>query len=187
MQPAADELGLAVRSVDRLREEPELVAQRRVVGTHGRLEVLGEHLELEPAIAADEAEAASLPFGRGDGGRPVDLDAERSRRHGEALAARDERDGHALEPRRPLLEQPLRVGRSEAADVDAGDPGAARELLRRAGEDEAERDSDEQDDTAEGQQAGPEASARRGTAAGLKSRRGGSHCPGHGSAGPVGR
>ena len=178
---------LAVRGVDRLREEPELVGQRRVVGAHGRLEVFREHLELQPAVAADEAEAASLPLGRGDGGGPVDLDAERLRRHGEVLAARDERDGHALEPRRALLEQPLRVGGCEAADVDAGDPGAARELLGRAGEDEAERDPDEHDHASEGEQAGPEASARRGTAAGLKSRRGGSHCPGHGSAGPVGR
>ena len=72
--------------------------------------------------------------------------------------------GHAREPRRALLEQPLRVGGRQAADVDAGDPGAARELLGRAGEDEAERDPDEHDDAAEARAGGSrgERAPRRG-------------------------
>jgi len=94
VQAAANELRLLVAGVDCAPKKSELVRECRVVRADGRDEILREEFELEPAVAADDPEAAALPLGRRDRLVPVDLDAERPRRQREAVRPEDERDGH---------------------------------------------------------------------------------------------
>ena len=182
MQAAADEPRLLVRGVDRLPEEAQLVGERRVVRADGRDEILREELQLEPAVAADDPEAASLPRGRRDRLVPVDLDPERPRRQREAVRPEDERDGHARKAFGPMLEQPFCIGGGEASDVDACDPRAVRQLARRPREDETEDDRDRRSQNCEHRQARPEARTRGG--AGGADCRGRCHEARHGSGAP---
>ena len=60
MQTAADEAASRCGAVDRLAEQAELVVDRGAVGLNRRRDVLREQLELEPPVAAYDAEAAAL-------------------------------------------------------------------------------------------------------------------------------
>ena len=121
VQPAPDERRLAMRRVDGVAEQPELVVERRAVGMNRRSEILREELELEPAVAAHHAEAATLPCGGRDRGAPVDFDPHRAWRDRECPASGDEAHGHVGQPLRALLEQPAGAGLGQSSDVDAGD------------------------------------------------------------------
>ena len=94
MQTATDQRSLAMRRVDRLAEQAELVVDRGAVGLNRRRDVLREQLELEPPVAAHDAEAAPLAGRSCDGCVPVDLDAHRTWSDREGPVARDERHGH---------------------------------------------------------------------------------------------
>ena len=108
MQATAHEPGLAVRRVDRPREQVELVADPRLVGVGLRGDILREELEAEPFVAADELEATAAALGFADRRLPIDVHAEPARGHTEGLATCGESDRDAGQARRALLEQALR-------------------------------------------------------------------------------
>ena len=178
MQPAPDEPRLLVGRVDRLREQLELVGERGVVGTDRRDEILREELELEAPVAADEAETVALllcafatavfqstctPSWRGVS----------ENRFGPAVKTTGTRDTRA---ERRSSSRCASVAR-QAADVDPRDPGAVCELVRRAGEDQAEADRDDRRSHRESEEPGPETAPRGRAAAGADSRGRRSHEP----------
>ena len=160
VQAAPDELRLTMRRVDAAREQSQLVVHAGLVRAHARGEVLREELEPEPLVAAHEPEAAALSLGVRDRRLPVDRDPEAPRSQAKLLPAGREGDGDVRQPRRAALEQLPGGLRRHAADVDPGDVGALRELVRRAGEDEAEADRQQTAEQGRDPEPGPEARAR---------------------------
>ena len=185
VQPAPDELRLAMRRVERLAEQSELVVDGGAVGTDRRRDVLREQLQLEPAVAAHDADPAALARSGRDRGVPVDLDAHRLRRDRERPAAGDERHRHRGEPRRALLQQGLRGLGAHPPDVDPGDLRAVGEPVGGAGEEERDADREHSRSERQNRDPGPETGADDRAPTDGRSR--GSHGLRHGSDGPRSR
>ncbi len=179
VQAAAHELCLAMRRVDGGCEQVELVAQRGLVRLEGRDEVLREELELEPPVAAHEAETAALLLRVRDGRLPVDADPELPRRDRELPGPEREGDGHVRERFGALLEQPLGIRRRKPSHVDAGDARSVGELAPRPREDGADDQGDHSGDGGEDRQPGPEPATRGCTTASADGRGRGSHGAAH--------
>ena len=121
VQAATDEPRLAVRRVDRPRQQAELVGHAGVVGVRLRRDILREELEPEPLVAADEPEArsrvrsafATVAF-------QSTCDAEAARRQAKGLAAGGERDRDAS-----------RASRRAARAAAARPPASGRRRRRR--------------------------------------------------------
>ena len=159
MQTAADECSLAMRRVDRLAEQSELVVHRGAVRMNRRRDVLREQLELEPPVAPHDTEAAPLAGRSEDRRAPVDLDAHRTWRDREGPVARDERHRHRGERRRTPVEQLLGCVRAHSPDIDAGDLGAVGEPVGRAGEEEGYADREQSRSEPQDRDPGPETGA----------------------------
>ena len=140
VEAAAHERCLAVRRVDCLREQPELVVERSAVGVDRRRKILREELELEPPVAADDAEPAALPCGSRTTAAsqstvtPIERgvmlnDLPPATNVTGTAASRAERRSSSV----------ARLVRGEPADVDARDPRACSEPVGRTGEEERRR------------------------------------------------
>ncbi len=167
--------------VDRRAEHADLVVHGRLVDVRVGRDLDGREAEREAVVAAEEAEAAAAMQRRRDRGVPVGADPERPRTDLPAAAVGGEDDGDAGHRRGPLREQRLRLGRRQPADVDARDPRARGQLVRRAREREPDPDRDRDEragDEAHGEVPGP----RTGTAAKPS---GGSGTPLHAQSAPM--
>jgi hypothetical protein len=140
---------LAVGGIHGALDAVEPVAQRRVVHLGRRRHVCPEEAQVEPAKAAQRAEALSLAAHRVDGRHPVDLDAQAAGLEPPHMRAHTEAHRHGRERLGPRLEHALGLLRSLATHVDAGDPHSARDAARAAGKRQAEHDCGESGDRGE--------------------------------------
>ena len=93
------------------REPLHVVPERGVVDAHRRRDVGAEDARLEPAVAAERAEAVALATRGLDRGRPVDGEAELARRQPPRAVAGREDDGCRGDGGRAALELGLRLRR----------------------------------------------------------------------------
>ena len=147
LEPAELYGGVAVRPVDVMSDQRQLVGERRVPRLHRRRDLRTEQANLQPLQAAQRPEAAAAIRGGGDRRVPVDLDAEPRGRDLEAVVPGDEDHRDVLELRRAALEQRFRVRGSHPADVDARYLDAVRDPVGRAREGKADdaREQHQQD------------------------------------------
>ncbi len=175
LEPVADEPRVAMRGVDRLCHEPELVGDRRRRGAGSGRGLGREEAQLEPPEASDEAEAVSTARRLVDRLRPVDPDAELGGRHGEAVGARGEVHGHPRDLLPLPFERRTRLGAAYPADVDAVHARARRQLVRRARVEQAEAQRRENGEQAQPRHTDAEPLARCGPAARANCRGGCGH------------
>src|SRR5204862_8135522 len=134
-------------------ERVDLVGDRGVVRLHARREARRMKAEREPPVATHDDEPSSPARSRLDGAVPVGLDAELVRPDREPARAGDEYDRDAVEARRAGAQPHGRLRGRQAADGDAGNADALRELAGAAGEDEADHERS-RDDGARGRDEG---------------------------------
>ena len=129
---------LDVRAVDLRAELVELVCDGGVVRLHRRSEACRAQPQPEPAVAADDREAAAPIRSGSHRSRPVRLDAELLRADPKSVCAGAEDDRDALQAGVARPEAGDCLSRRQAAHADAVDRDPLRELPRRPREAEAE-------------------------------------------------
>ena len=170
-QPLQDDRSFTGGAIDGRGDLVQLPLECRVVDLRRGCNIRAEEAQVETAEAAQWAEAVPLAAYRVDGGSPVHLDAEAARLEPPRAGADPERDRHPGEGFCAALEDRPGLARRLAPDVDPGDPDAAAEVRRGAGEGEAEHDCCERRKRREDQQALPEQAllgARLATARGSR-------------------
>jgi hypothetical protein len=157
-----------VALINCLREAGELEVEGGAVGLHRGCDLGPEEPSLEPAEAADGAEALSLTARRLDRGGPVGLDAERGGLDRIALAAGGEDDRCGGDPVEAPLQQHTRLLGRQAPDLDPSDRDAIGDPRSRAGEREADQSGENREQRKRDQHpAGEESRGAAGSRPGL--------------------
>ncbi len=142
-QAGAAHGGVAVRPVDVLRDEADLIVQGRAPDVHRRRDLDAEEADSEPLEPSKRGEPGSPGLRRANGRFPVHTDTQPVRADLPAAASRCEDNGNVLESPRPALEPRQRLRGAQPAYIDPGDLDAGGKPVGRARVDEPDHDHGE--------------------------------------------